>query len=76
MTLDVTYDRTELARGATVKELSLPTGSHLVEFKDFRDKATWFRGTVLVYADFVVELEFGQHAEPRALNRAYAFTAQ
>lgn len=60
-------------RGDSAQELPLSTGPHDVVFRDFRDKEEWSRGTVYVYPDFVVELQFGQHAAPRAINRAEAF---
>lgn len=60
-------------RGDSRRVLELTTGPHDVVFRDFRDRETWYRGEVVVYPDLVVELQFGEHAAPRAVNRPEAW---
>jgi len=51
----------------------LPTGIRQVTMKDFQNKNAWAHGRLFVYPDFQVELQFGQHAEPSAINRPEAW---
>lgn len=60
-------------RGGFDLELTLPSGVHRVEFKDFRDKEVWWSGDLWVWADTTFELQFSQAAPPASLDRPEAW---
>lgn len=59
-------------RGERSKELTLGSGPHFLEVRDFRQELVW-HGTVWVWPGETVELQFSESAEPAAPERPEAW---
>ncbi len=59
-------------RGERSQEITLASGPHALEVRDFREELVW-QGTVWVWPGETVELQFSESAEPAAPDRPDAW---
>lgn len=68
----VVGDQEVAFRGERQRELTLPSGPHVLEVRDYVDVLKW-RGTVWVWPDETVELQFSEGAAPKVPERVEAY---